>query len=161
MLLSNIIIPTRMTSYSATLIDYMYYHEGMKSNKSMIIESGSYLNDLSDHLPDYTILLNTGNKNRQLVRIMSQKNKEKFVNILSSSNWDTLFSSSDVNLAHNNFIETVTDAYELSFPLTRLSRKRSKDKVWITSALKKSSRTENSLYTKWLSTWLPSDEQAY
>ena len=151
MLLSNnflptIILPTRITSYSATLIDHMYYYEGMKSNKSMIIESGNFLNDLSDHLSNYTILINTCNKNntvRPLVRIMSQKNEDKFVNILSSSNWDNIFSLNDVNLAYNNFIKTITDACELSFPLTRLSRKRSKDKVWITSALKKSSRTKN------------------
>jgi hypothetical protein len=42
-----------------------------------------------------------------------------------------------------------------------LSRKRIKDKVWVTSALKKSSRTKNTLYKKWVLTRLPDDEQAY
>ncbi len=36
-----------------------------------------------------------------------------------------------------------------------------KDKIWITSALKKSSRTKNKLYKKWLITRLPKDEEKY
>jgi len=159
MLLSNncvptIILPTRIISYSATLIDHMYYYEGIKSNSCMIIESGNFLSDLSDYLFNYTMLLNTCNTNntvRPLVRIMSQKNKDKFINILSSSNWDTIFSLNDVNLAYNIFFKTITDAYELSFPLTRLSRKRKR----------KSNRTKNALFTKWLTTRLLSDGQAY
>jgi len=94
MLLSNNCVPTvilltRITSYSATLIDHMYYYEGIMSNASMVIESGNFLSDLSYHFYNYTMLLNTCNKNntvRPLVKLMSQKNKDKFVNILSSSN---------------------------------------------------------------------------
>ena len=36
-----------------------------------------------------------------------------------------------------------------------------KDKVWVTSALKKSCHTKNTLYKKWVLTRLPDDEQAY
>ena len=60
--------------------------------------------------------------------------------------------------AYDNFINIVTTAYEKSFPLVRLSRKRSKDKAWITSALKKSSKTKNNMYKKWITTRNKEDE---
>ena len=47
------------------------------------------------------------------------------------------------------------------FPVCQLSRKRSKAKPWITSALKKSSVTKNKLYKKWLLTRQPQDEVRY
>jgi len=37
-----------------------------------------------------------------------------------------------------------------SFPFTRLSRARAKDKAWITTALRKSSKIKSKLYKKWL-----------
>ena len=130
----------------------------------MELESGNFLNDLSDHLPNYTVLLNKNNTTkaaRPLVTIFSQKNKDEFLNILNSVNWDIVCSVIDVNQVYDNFIKIVTDAFEACFTITGLSRKRSKDKVWITSALKKSSRTKNALYKKYLLTRLPHDELAY
>ena len=146
-------MPTRITSLSATLIDHMYYYEGKKPSEFVELESGNFLNDLSDHLPNYTVLLNKNNTTkaaRPLVRIFSQKNKDGFLSILNSVNWDNVCNVIDVNQAYDNFIQIVTDAFEASFTITRLSRKMSQDKVWITSALKKSSRTKNAIYTKWL-----------
>ena len=57
-----IILPTRITAHSATLIDHMHYYEGMKSNPSLMVENGNFLNDLSDHLSNYTVLLLKCNK---------------------------------------------------------------------------------------------------
>ena len=47
------------------------------------------------------------------------------------------------------------------FPVRQLSRKRLKDKSWITSALKNSSVTKNKLYKKWMLTIQPQDEVRY
>ena len=80
---------------------------------------------------------------------------------LKNSNWSCVYSETDVNTAYDNFINIVTTAYEKSFPLVRLSRKRSKDKAWITSALKKSSKTKNNLYKKWITTRNKEDEILY
>ena len=41
------------------------------------------------------------------------------------------------DLAYDNFIDTVEQSYERCFPLQKVSRKRFKDKPWITSGLKK------------------------
>ena len=47
LLLSNfiptVIMPTRITSWSATLIDHVYYYEGKKPNEFLQIESGNFL----------------------------------------------------------------------------------------------------------------------
>jgi hypothetical protein len=80
-----------------------------------------FFNDLSDHLSNYTVLLNVHHKNetvRPLVRISSQKNKETFLNILKSANWSVVCSQNDVNIVYYNLIKIITDAYEVSFTVT-------------------------------------------
>jgi exonuclease III len=46
----TVVMPTRITSHSATLIDHMYYYEGKKPSEFVELESGNFLNDLSDCL---------------------------------------------------------------------------------------------------------------
>jgi len=76
--------------------------------------------------------------NRPFIRIFFDKNKEKFYATLQSAqSWDMVYSQNDTNTAYNNFIKIITEAYEKSFPITRLSRRRMKDKPWITKGLKK------------------------
>ena len=54
-------MPTRITDTSATIIDHIYYykgrgkHPGAAGDLKMI--SGNLLCDLSDHLPNFTILM--------------------------------------------------------------------------------------------------------
>ena len=131
-------MPTRITPRSATLIDHIYYYEGIKPYEFLKIVSGNFFCDLSDHLPNYTLLINTttgGKAARPLIRIFSENNKEKFCSILQSVSWEPVYNQSDTNVAYNNFIKILTDAYEQSFTITRLSRRKLKDKPWITKAL--------------------------
>jgi len=72
-----------------------------------------------------------------------------------------VYNESDANIAYDNFINNVNQAFQNSFKLTKLSRKRSKDKRWITSALKKSSKVKNKLYRRWMFTRSIADEVAY
>lgn len=160
----TILMPTRITPKTSTLIDHMYYYTGSKPKEGSKILSGNFLQDISDHLANYTIICNTKSqpKNvRPLVRIFSEKNTQKFADCLKSSNFEDLFSDNDVNGAYNKFIEIVKSTYEYSFPLTRLSRARAKDKIWITAALRKSSQIKSKLYKKWLETKDPQDEIKY
>ena len=52
-----IIMPTRITSKSATLVDHIYYCEGNNCKKDLYLVSGNLWCDLTDHLPNYFILL--------------------------------------------------------------------------------------------------------
>ena len=82
----TVIMPIRITPRSATLIDHIYYYEGIKPYEFLKIVSGNFFCDLSDHLPNYTLLINTatgGKATRPLIRIFSENNKEKFCSIFS------------------------------------------------------------------------------
>ena len=142
----TILMPTRITRVSATLIDHMYYFEGDKRSGNVIVKSG---NVLTDHLPNFTLLMKASRKlplSRPKVRIFSKRNISQFNNMLELANWNSVYHQNDVDLAYNIFHDIITNAFNTSFPFKTLSRKRAKDKPWITSALKISSRIKNSLY---------------
>ena len=53
------------------------------------------------------------------------------------------------------------ECHDRCFKLVRLSRKCTKDKIWITRGIKRSSNCKNRLYKKWLSTKSSVDEKKY
>ena len=60
------------------------------------------------------------------------------------------YNSNDANITCNLLLDKIQHYFNESFPLVKLSRKRARDKKWITSGLKKSSRTKAKLYKAWL-----------
>jgi len=69
-------MPTRINPKTSTLIDHMYYYTGGKLKEGTKIFSGNFLEDISDHLANYTIVCNMKSHTkleRPLVRIFSQK----------------------------------------------------------------------------------------
>jgi hypothetical protein len=160
--LPTVLMPTRITPSSATLIDHMYYFDGCGS-QNKVAQSGNLLADISDHLPNFMLILHDKMEpaKRPKIRIMSNKNREKFCEKISSTDWSAVYAEPDVNTAYNTFINTVTNAFYSCFPLKTLSRKRSRDKKWITAGLKKCSNTKNKLYKKWITKRNPEDEKAY
>src|SRR6267154_3596993 len=77
---------------------------------------------------------------RPLTRIFSETNKQIFVDKLSNTDWSSItHNSSNINTVYDNFATHLSRLYEISFPLVKVSRKRFKDKKWITPAIIKSS----------------------
>ena len=149
---------------NATLIDHIYYNLGNKQNVDTKIICGNFLQDISDHLPNYLIIYNENcnvKNQRPMIRIFSEKNKAKFLEFLRNVNWESVHSLSDANEAYNEFADIVYSGFEKFFPFTKLSRSKSKDKKWITEALRKSSKTKNKLYKKWLISKSLVDETNY
>lgn len=147
-----LILPTRITSKSNTLIDHIYYLEG-KSNRNMKIKSGNLVTDVSDHLPNYVLLFSdkpTFKKERPLVRIFSKQAREQFFNKLSTCDWNEIYTATDANVACNIFQNKLLVFFNDCFKKVRLSRKRARDKKWITDTLKKASRTKAKLYKNWI-----------
>ena len=112
------------------------------------------------------MLINTSNRihlnDRPLIRLYTDKNKQKFKNELLLINWSNMLSpSTNVNDSYNKFIAAILKAYEKCFPLTRMSRRACKDKKWVTKGLKKSSKVKNKLYKTFLLTKNPTDEMKY
>ena len=67
-----------------------------------------------------------------------------------------ILNSNDVNESYNNFIAQLSSIHDECFPFVRLSRKKMKDKPWITSAIKVSVRHKNILFHKYLKNPNPS-----
>jgi len=72
-----------------------------------------------------------------------------------------IYGSTDVNEAFNKFNLKITKCFNESFPVVQLSRKRQKDKKWITKSLKKSAYHKNMLYKKWIKTKDLEDKEKY
>ena len=53
---------------------------------------------------------------------------------MESEHWETAFSVTE-NDWYNKFLSMIYGIYQQSFPLVRVSRKRWRDKPWITKAL--------------------------
>jgi len=53
----TVLMQTRITKSSATLIDHMYYYEGDCKTRDMLVRSGNFLTDISNHLPNFTVLI--------------------------------------------------------------------------------------------------------
>lgn len=108
----TIIMPTRITYNTASIIDHMYYCQGntRSENKLKTIKSGNILSNISDHLPNYTLIINKSREKatRPLVRIFSHKNNEQFLNTLNTLNWnEVVYKEMDVDAAYSNFIKVV------------------------------------------------------
>ena len=70
-----IVMPTRITSRSATLIDQIYHYGGNNNKHNMKPKSGNLLNDMTDHLPNYLEVLRDKTfplVERTLVRVFSK-----------------------------------------------------------------------------------------
>ena len=68
-----LLMPTRITQTSATLIDHIYYYQGSNSKLDWKSTSGSLFSDLSDHLSHFVNLSNNVKKkqisNRPMIRL--------------------------------------------------------------------------------------------
>jgi len=52
----SIMMPTGKTPFTATLIDHIYYYPGSHNSKNITLKSGNILSDVTDHLPNYTLI---------------------------------------------------------------------------------------------------------
>ena len=110
-LISN---PTRLTSYSATLIDNIF-----TNNLSQNVLNGVVLNNLSDHLPVFAyfsgLTLTRDGENKAFMRKFTDENLRKFNKNVSNTNWSSLLNE-DPNIAYNNFIQEYSIIYNACFP---------------------------------------------
>ena len=148
----QITLPTRITDTSATLIDHIFMKSDIRNIEDTNL-SGNIFTDISDHLPNFLLVgLNNDNctsRDRPLIRIYGEKNMNKFKQQLQDNKViNELLMESDCEKAYDTLYKHYIEIYNSCFPLKRLSRKRSKDKKWITSGLLKCIREKKIDYTK-------------
>ena len=143
-----ITLPTRVTDHSATLIDHIIVNTELLKKQGEIT-SGIIFSDISDHLPNFIVIKNQSpsqKKERPLIRIFGHKNTKKFQEKIKSADWTEFYKTTDPEKALIISYSNYNKSYNASFPMKRLSRKRAKDKMWITMGLKKSIHRKNRLY---------------
>jgi len=151
--------PTRVTSYSATLIDNIYTNCSSLCTNSMII-----CTDISDHMP-VLITCRTGKvKSPECkpvpVRVINESNMRLFNEALENTDWSKVIHYCHLNspdLAYKEFINDFNLLYDYCFPVKtlRVSRKSPKH-PWMTKLLIKSCNKKSRLYKKMIKN--PSDK---
>ena len=127
--------PTRLTSYSATLIDNIFTNNLFQS-----VLNGIVLNDLSDHSPVIAYFsgktLKRDRENKVFIRKITDENLRKFNKNFSNTNWAS-FLDEDPNTAYNNFIDEYSRVYNAFFPLKVIKGKllNNCSSPWITPDL--------------------------
>ena len=105
--------------------------------------------DISDHLANFSYQDQSKHIKRGKMcefSVMQINLKEN----LSKIDWTNELKSKTVNEAMSFFYQTSTKAYNKSFPIVKLLRKRAEDKPWITSGLKSSTEKKHILYRRFL-----------
>ena len=155
--LPTVLLPTRITENSATIIDHIYYFEGNNFKHDFKLYSGNFYSDITDHLPIFTVLTKPhvpeNINDRPLIRLHSPKNNAAFQHDLAAVDWtNILYNNSNVNDCYRLFITKLQQLYDLHFVLVRQSRKAFKDKKWMTRGIKVSVTYKHNLYKQWLDT---------
>ena len=146
--LPAILLPTRLMS--KTLVDHIFIR--LKCGNNLNLTSGNILSDITDHLPVFLNLDSNSTKskttNRPWIRIFSEHNKALFKAKFEASRWDYLIIGETVDDMYKAYYKNILSIYDECFPLVKLSRKRAKDKKWITQSLRNCIRKKNLLYSK-------------
>ena len=84
-----------------------------------------------------------------MTRIFGEKNCANFIQKMPSHNWNEIYNDTGEEI-YDKFILAVHNMYIHAFPLVRVSRKRWRDKPWLTKALKISIKNKNELYKEYI-----------
>ena len=139
--LPAILKPTRMSSFSATLIYHIY------TNNISSFSSGIIVTDLADHFVTY---LSTKTKIKHKIthtkqtRIFSDTNINLFNDLLKNTDFSYITELRCPNLAYEECISLYKSAFEQAFPLKtiRPNKKITKREAWVTQGLLTSSRNK-------------------
>ena len=120
--------------------------------------SGNLICDKSDHLPNFMILdIDSHCKNeRPFIRIFSENKIKVFSDQIINEQpilqfiQDGLLTNHDSDLIYSEIQGRMTILLNKYFPLVRLSRKKAKDKPWITDSIKRKIKIRNQLYQNYL-----------
>ena len=148
-LLPKILLPTRITPRSRTLIDNIFTnHTGTD------LTSGNLTCSISDHLPQFLIApiekASIPKEHNIYIRNMKQFNKENFLYDLNNINWNTCIEAEhrDINHSFDNFISSFNSVLDRHAPLKKANKSELKlhQKPWITTGILRSIKMRNSIF---------------
>ena len=133
-----------------------------------MVTAGNLIIDITDHLPNFVILDTEINrsKERPLIRQYTKKNTELFkgniASELSGIN-ETINTQDNINIndLYQSFYEKMHALLNLYFPRVRLSRKKAKDKDWITDGIKRAIKQKHKLFHTQLTNYSEADRDKW
>jgi exonuclease III len=138
--------PTRVSTYSATLIDHIY------TNKQTSKLSGIIVTDVADHFGIFCILKFNGRKKEahndiKTYRCFNETNINTFNTLLQTSDFTTVLATNCPSLAYDQFINIYMEAYYKAFPIKscKIPKKYIKRSPWMTEGLIQSSLNKSKL----------------
>ena len=148
-LVPKILLPTRVTLRTNTLIDNIFTNQ---VDSEMI--SGNLSCTISDHLPQFLIVpsdVYTEPETHNIkMRDMKNFNKENFLSDLRNINWDHLLETDrcDINHSFHQFLSTFNNILELHAPTKTASKKylKQRKKPWITKGILRSIQKRNIIF---------------
>ena len=163
-----ITLPTRITNNSATLIDHILVRLPKKKLQAKVNSSNLFCS-ISDHLMNFILLelkLNKS-KDRPYVRLFTRNRINYFLQNhingppLLQTNSDGTLVNQDIQVAYPEFIKNYKTMLNKYFPLVKLSRKKFKDKPWITNGIKVSIKYRTRLFKKYIEKRTEANEQIW
>ena len=142
--------PTRITPFSATLIDNILVDQQLQSSA----DSGILLEHLSDHLPCYCILRNINPQRAEELEITSRDTRQKNLNALKRKLQDaTALETRQTESAENQFNEfhrKLDELLDQFIPVKtrKITKRKKRIEPWLTAGLEISIRRCKSLYKK-------------
>ena len=153
--------PTRITDYSAKLIDHIYINY-----TNCKVNSGIVVTDISDHFGVFSIIEKCVERNsspNSFIRIINDNTLNIFQNVLSNVDFSAIYEENCPNTAYQLFMDIYQDAFNQSFPLRqcRKSAKSIKREPWFSAGLLQSSVRKNKLFKKKLNNPTPVNVESY
>ena len=158
--------PTRITKSTGTLIDNIFTNNANKTGHL----SGILLNDISDHLPVFTITEHEtkkcpeiSNSGSYTTRKISKKSLDVFAHKIKSFDWQSTLSRNNPPESYESFFKEFFEIYDYYFPLKKYKSKNIKrdNNLWISRGLMKSSKTKEKLCKKFIKNPTKNNEQNY
>lgn len=131
--------PTRVTSHSATLIDYLCGNFVTKDVECHTVNAG-----LSDHeavLCSFTITHRRAKRNRRKGRLFTRQNYGRFWQLCIARDWGTVLTAGS---PLQSFHSLMCEIFNRSFPLKYL--KERVKKPWLTNGIRTSAKNMRSLH---------------
>ena len=135
-----ILLPTRISNFSSTLIDNISCNVTFNSN----IISGNFTSAVSDHLPQFAVtedfFANSPKfKSNIFKRNWKHFDQNLFISDFENANWDEIIdvNKENVNLSLSNYLYNIDVLLEKHAPLKRLNKQdiEFQQKSWITQDL--------------------------
>ena len=112
--LPQTVLPSRVTSHSATLIDHVCMYEKRPSDQ---IIAGNLVTDISDHFASVLMLskITAGKQTLPKIRFFSERNCAKFTESLQRIDWNDFQQCQDSNACAEIFSEKISRCLMIVF----------------------------------------------